>query len=177
MANLGIDNFLANMQGGGLRPNLYKLVLAFPSDIRANQAANKLMFSARATSVPASTFGVVEAPYMGRGAKLAGDRVFDDWNITVMLDTDMVTRDAFVAWSDAMNGHIDNVALAGWGNPSSYMASGEVLLLNREGETIKTYKINGTFPTRVGDIQLAWDSNNQIAQYEVTMAVNWFETA
>lgn len=176
MANLGLDDFLANMKGGGLRPNLFKVVLAFPSSIAGGTtAAFKLQFTAKATALPASNLGVCEAPYMGRTAKFAGDRTFDDWNITVLTDTDMATRDAFTAWSDAMNGHVDNVALAGWGNPSSYMGTGQVLLLDREGNTVKTYNIQGTFPTVVGEIALAWDSNNQVAEFPVTMAVNWFE--
>nr|DAM80095.1 MAG TPA: Baseplate wedge protein [Caudoviricetes sp.]DAU66042.1 MAG TPA: Baseplate wedge protein [Bacteriophage sp.]DAN41514.1 MAG TPA: Baseplate wedge protein [Caudoviricetes sp.]DAR16535.1 MAG TPA: Baseplate wedge protein [Caudoviricetes sp.]DAS75979.1 MAG TPA: Baseplate wedge protein [Caudoviricetes sp.] len=174
-ANLGLDNFLANMQGGGLRPNLFKVILAFPAQVANQQAAFKLQFTAKATSIPASNLGVAIAPYMGREAKFAGDRTFDDWNITVLLDTDMVSRDAFTAWSDAMNGHVDNVALAGWGNPSSYMGSGEVHLLNREGETVKVYNIKGTFPTVVGEINLDWATNNAIAEFPVTMAVNWFE--
>ena len=97
--NMDVASFISNFQGGGLRPNLFKVVLTFPNEVGGQQASNKIMFSCKATSLPASQIGVVNAPYMGRVAKFAGDRIFDDWNITVLLDTDMVSRDAFEKWS------------------------------------------------------------------------------
>ena len=169
--NMDVSSFLSNFNGGGLRPNLYKVVLTFPNEVGGNTAATKIGFSCKATTVPASQLGICEAPYMGRVAKLAGDRIFEDWNITVMLDTDLVSRDAFETWSDLINGHVSNVAIPGWGNPSSYMASAEVYLLDREGNTLRTYNLRGTFPTNVGQIQLGWDMNNQISEMEVTLAV------
>lgn len=168
--------FISNFNGGGLRPNLYKVVLTFPNEVGGNTAATKIGFSCKAATVPASTLGIVEAPYMGRVAKFAGDRTFDDWNITVMLDTDLVSRDAFETWSDLINGHISNVAIPGWGNPSNYMASAEVYLLNREGQTVRTYTLQGTFPILVGEIQLAWDNNNQIAELPITLAVQYWQS-
>lgn len=172
--NMDVSSFISNFQGGGLRPNLFKVVLTFPNEVGGQQASNKIMFSCKATSLPASQIGVVNAPYMGRVAKFAGDRVFDDWNITVLLDTDMISRDAFEKWSDLVNGHVSNVAIPGWGNPSNYMASAEVYLLDREGNTVQKYTIQGTFPINVGEIQLAWDSNDQIAELPCTMAVQYW---
>lgn len=174
--NMDVGSFISNFQGGGLRPNLYKVILMFPTEVGGQQAATKISFSCKATTIPASQIGVVNAPYMGRVAKFAGDRTFDDWNITVMLDTDMVSREAFEKWSDLVNGHVSNVAIPGWGNPSNYMASAEVYLLDREGKTIQTYTIEGTFPINVGEIQLAWDSNDQIAELPVQMAVQYWRS-
>lgn len=174
--NMDVGSFISNFQGGGLRPNLYKVILTFPTEVGGQQAATKISFSCKATTIPASQIGVVNAPYMGRVAKFAGDRTFDDWNITVMLDTDMVSREAFEKWSDLVNGHVSNVAIPGWGNPSNYMASAEVYLLDREGKTIQTYTIEGTFPINVGEIQLAWDSNDQLAELPVTLAVQYWRS-
>ena len=174
--NMDVGSFISNFQGGGLRPNLYKVILTFPTEVGGQQAATKISFSCKATTIPASQIGVVNAPYMGRVAKFAGDRTFDDWNITVMLDTDMVSREAFEKWSDLVNGHVSNVAIPGWGNPSNYMASAEVYLLDREGKTIQTYTIEGTFPINVGEIQLAWDSNDQIAELPVTMGCQYWKS-
>ena len=174
--NMDVASFISNFQGGGLRPNLFKVVLTFPTEVGGAQASNKIMFSCKAASLPSSQIGVVNAPYMGRVAKCAGDRVFDDWNITVLLDTDLVTRDAFEKWSDLVNGHVSNIAIPGWGNPSNYMASAEVYLLSREGETLRKYTIQGTFPINVGEIQLAWDSNDQISELPVTLAVQYWQS-
>ena len=88
----------------------------------------------------------------------------------------MVSRDAFEKWSDLVNGHVSNVAIPGWGNPSNYMASAEVYLLDREGNTVQKYTIQGTFPINVGEIQLAWDSNDQIAELPVTLACQYWQS-
>lgn len=176
MAELGINSFLANFQGGGLRPNLYKVILTFPAAVGGAQASFKASFSCKATEIPASQLGVAEAWYMGRPAKFAGDRTFDDWNITVLLDNDMIVRDAFEAWSDSINANEGNIAIPGWGNPSNYMAQGKVVLIDREGNEGKTYTIESCWPTNVGVVQLAWDQQNQIAEMPVTMAVNWWKS-
>ena len=169
-----VSSFIANFQGGGLRPSRYKVILSFPSEVGGAQTALKVSFTCKATTVPASTVGVAIAPYMGRQIKLAGDREFMDWNITVLLDTDFASRDAFEVWSDNMNGHASNVAIPGWGNPSSYMANAEVHLLDAEGNTVRTYILEGTWPTSVGEINLGYDQTNQIAEMQVTLAVqNW----
>ena len=176
MALQNISNFIANMSGGGLRPNLFRVIITFPNEVGGAQAAQKISFTCKAATLPASQLGVVNAPYMGRVAKFAGDRVFDDWNITVLLDTDLITRDAFEKWSDLVNGHVSNIAIPGWGNPSNYMASAQVELLNREGKAIRTYKIEGTWPINVGEVQLAWDSNDQIAELPCTMAIQYWSS-
>lgn len=172
--NVDVNSFIANFQGGGLRPNLYKVIVTFPTEVGGAQAATKVAFTCKAATVPASNLGIAVAPYMGREVKLAGDRTFDDWNITVMLDSDLVNRDAFEVWSDLANGHVSNVAIPGWGNPTKYMATAEVHLINREGKTIRTYTLEGTWPTVVGEISLGWDNNNQIAEMPVTLAVQYW---
>ena len=176
MALQNISNFIANMKGGGLRPNLFRVILAFPNEVGGAQAAQKISFTCKAASLPASQLGIVNAPYMGRVAKFAGDRVYDDWNITIILDTDLISRDAFEKWSDLVNGHVSNIAIPGWGNPSNYMASGQVELLDREGKAIRTYKIEGTWPVNVGEVQLAWDSNDQVAEMPVQLAVQYWSS-
>lgn len=174
--NVDVNSFISNFTGGGLRPSRYKVVLSFPSAVGGAQAALKVGFTCKAASVPASRVGMAIAPYMGRKIKLAGDREFDDWNITVMLDTDMVTRDAFEVWSDLINGHASNVAIPGWGNPSTYMANAEVHLIDAEGKTLRKYTLEGTWPTSVGEISLGWDQSDTIAEMPVTLAVQYWRS-
>ena len=95
MALQNISNFIANMSGGGLRPNLFRVIITFPNEVGGAQASQKISFTCKSATLPSSQLGVVNAPYMGRVAKFAGDRVFDDWSISVLLDTDLISRDAF----------------------------------------------------------------------------------
>jgi len=98
-------DFLANFQGGGFRPNRYQVILTFPAGVpNALNAATKFGFTCKAAAIPSSQMGVAEIPYMGRQIKVPGDKTWDDWNVTVMLDTDFATRDVFETWHDLILG-------------------------------------------------------------------------
>lgn len=184
MASIGtsVQDFLANFTGGGLRPNRYQVVLSFPNDVLGavgggTATASKISFTCRTASIPASTVGTVQAPYMGREVKFAGDKTYDDWNITVMLDTDLVGRHIFETWHDQIMGFDSNVSTPNFVNPSNYMASGTVTLLNRDGSTLETYTIEAIFPVSVGEVTLGFDQNDQVAEQNVSFAINgWSNT-
>jgi hypothetical protein len=179
MASIGtsVQDFLANFTGGGLRPNRYQIVLSFPNDVLnavggGTTTANKISFTCKTSEIPASTLGVVELPFMGRQVKMAGDKTFDDWTITVMLDTDLIGRHIFEAWHNQIMGFDSNVSTNAFVNPSNYFASGVVTLLDRAGDVLETYVIESIFPTQVGSVALGFDQNDQIAEQQVTFAVN-----
>ena len=66
-----------------------------------------------------STSNVAEipVPFRGRVLKVAGDRTFDPWTITVVNDTDFRIRTAFEKWMNGINKHDDN---SGRTNPVDY---------------------------------------------------------
>jgi len=179
MSSIGtsVSDFLANFQGGGLRPNRYQVVLSFPNDVLAavhggTTSANKISFTCKASSIPASQVGTAQVPYMGRGIKFAGDKTFDDWEITVMLDNDLIGRHIFEAWHDQIMGFDSNVSTQSFVNPANYMASGTVTLLDRAGGILETYTIEAIWPTNLGSVSLGYDTNDSIAEQQVTFAVN-----
>lgn len=171
-----ISDFVANFQGGGARPNLYEVILTFPGSIPNNAAAEKLSFTCRTASLPASNMQAIELPYMGRLIKIAGDRTFEDWNITVFNDTDFIVRDHLERWSNSINAHAGNFAEPGWSNPNFYFADAVVNQLNRQEEIIKSYKMEGIFPLQVGEIQLGFDQNNTVEEFNVMFAVNFWSS-
>lgn len=177
-----VADFLSNFTGGGLRPNRYQVVLTFPNDVLSavgggSATANKISFTCKTASIPATSVGVVEVPYMGRHIKFAGDKQYDDWAITVLLDTDLVGRHIFEAWHNQIMGFDSNVSTANFVNPANYFASGVVTLLNRDGSSLETYTIESIFPSMVGDIQLGYENDNTVAEQQVSFAVNgWSNT-
>ena len=44
---------------------------------------------ARQYGLPAANVGLIEVPFRGRQLKVAGDRTFDTWTVTILNDTDM----------------------------------------------------------------------------------------
>lgn len=174
MPNPSVNAFIANFQGGGARPNLYEVILTFPTLVSNPFATTKASFTCKAATIPASNIGSIDVPYMGRIVKVAGDKTFDDWTVTIINDTDFVVRDAFERWVDRINGHVSNVAAPGWENPSNYYANAIVRQLGREDQVLKEYFVEGIFPTQVGEIQLGYDQNDQIEEFQVTFAVNYW---
>lgn len=168
-----IHTFLANFAGGGARPNRYEVVLTFPAGVpNALPASVKAGFTCRAASIPASNMGVVGVPYKGRTIKVPGDKEWDDWTVQILIDNDFATRDVFERWHDLILGFDSNVASNGFVNPANAYARATVNQLDRYDAIIKTYVIDGMFPSQVGELSLAYDANDQIMEQSVTFAIN-----
>ena len=171
MAILGVDDMKAKLVGGGARPNLFKVTMAFPSYVTANVELASYM--CKATSMPASTIAPITVPFRGSQLQIAGDRTFDPWSVTIINDTDFNVRNSFEQWMNGINQHKQNTGLT---QPSSYMADMIVEQLDKDGTVEKTYNIRGTFPTNLGAIELSYDSENAIEEFEVELQVQYWES-
>ena len=171
MAILGVDDMKAKLVGGGARPNLFKVTMAFPSYVTANVELASYM--CKATSMPASTIAPIAVPFRGRNLQIAGDRTFDPWSVTIINDTDFNVRNSFEQWMNGINQHKLNTGLT---QPSSYMADMIVEQLDKDGTVEKTYNIRGTFPTNLGAIELNYDSENVIEEFEVELQIQYWES-
>ena len=105
-----ITDFKSKLSGGGTRSNLFEVELAFPAAIGVDSnTLDKSRFLVKAAALPASNVSPVEVAFRGRTLKLAGDRTFETWTITVINDTDFAIRSAFEKWSNYMNRLSDNI--------------------------------------------------------------------
>ena len=96
MAILGVDDFKSKIRGGGARPNLFKATVNFPA--YAEGDVELTSFLCRAAQLPASEFAVINVPFRGRQLRVAGDRTFGTWNVSMYNDTTMETRNAMERW-------------------------------------------------------------------------------
>ena len=149
MAILGVDDFKSKLRGGGARPNLFQATVNFPA--YAGGDVELTSFLCEAAQLPASTMGLVTVPFRGRQLKIAGDRTFEPWTVTVINDTDFTVRDSMERWMNGMNAHSANTGLV---NPIDYQADLFVDQLDKDGTTIKRYNFRGTFPTNVSAIDV-----------------------
>lgn len=161
---------------GGARPALFEVYLSIPSGVKADAAsAQKFRFTCRAAQLPASTVGNVEIPYFGRKIKVAGDRTFTDWSVTVMNDEDFLVRSMFEKWSNSLNRMQANVRdVAYYGNENSYKAVMNIVQYSKDGLPIRQYDMVGAFPTNIDAISLDWDTTNQIETFQVTFAYDYW---
>tara|TARA_Y100000385_G_scaffold23305_1_gene22520 strand:+ start:1014 stop:1541 length:528 start_codon:yes stop_codon:yes gene_type:complete len=171
MAILGVDDMKAKLVGGGARPNLFKVTMSFPSYVTANVELASYM--CKASSMPASTIAPIEVPFRGRQLKIAGDRTFDPWGVTVINDTDFNVRNSFEQWMNGINQHKANTGLT---QPSSYMADMIVEQLDKDGTVEKTYNMRGTWPTSLGAIELSYETGDTIEEFEVELQVQYWES-
>ena len=74
---------------------------------------------------------------------------------------------------NGINNMTDNEGIA---NPADYQVDGFIDHLDRNGSTLKSYTYRGLFPTELQGIELGYDKNDAIEQFDVTFAVQYFET-
>ena len=185
MATNNVSTFLRAISQG-IKPNMFSVDISFPGD-GAGDAAN---FSTRdkeltnilckSAALPGSNLGVIEVPFRGRTVKIAGDRTFDTWTATFFADRNMEIRALFEDWANSINSHEGNTAprFLPNGTAEGYMADLYVSQLEKDaeegGSVIRTYRLHHCFPTNVSAIDLAYDSNDQIAEFTVEWQYSFF---
>ena len=174
MALRTITDFKGQLTGGGARPNLFSVALTFPTTVgtqaitNAAAAGSKVEFLAKSAALPASNITPIEVPFRGRVLKVAGERTFDTWSITVINDVDFQIRTAFEEW---MNGINDLNQATGETRPAEYDCDLQVSQLNRAGEPIRSYDFIGCFPTNISQIDLSMDTTDTIEEYSVEFQI------
>ena len=168
-----ITDFKSKLTGGGARPNLFEVVLSFPDAAAPDVTVlDKARFLVKAANLPASNVAAIDVPFRGRTLKVAGDRTFDSWTITVMNDTDFSIRSAFENWMNTINRVSDNTGLT---NTADYQADAFVYQLDRDGSTLRAYHFYDVFPTNVSAIELSYDSGGDVENFTVELQVLWWE--
>ena len=168
-----ISDFKSRLSGGGARPNLFEVELAFPDAVAIdNDVLQKARFLVKAAALPASTIAPIDVPFRGRILKIAGDRTFETWTITVINDTDFSIRSAFEKWMNTINRVSDNTGVT---NPADYHADAYVYQLDRNGDTLRKYHFYDVFPTQVTAIELGYDQGQNIQEFQVELQVTWWE--
>lgn len=167
-----INEIRSQLVKGGARPNLFYVQFDNP----ANSSADfKVPFLVQATEIPAASIGQVQIPYFGRTIKLAGNRVYPDWSVTVMNDEDFLIRNALEEWSNKINAFEQNIRTFGGSEPSRYKATARVTQLGKDGKALRTYRFNGIWPADISGIGLNWGENDTIEQFQVTFAFDWWD--
>jgi hypothetical protein len=162
-----VDQFKAQLSLGGARANYY--LVSGPA-----MGGPDFSYLCRAASLPAATVNAVEVKTPGgRSIKLAGERAFEAWNITVYNDTAMIMRRRFEAWQ---------AQCAQYGNPlgadplDAYGKSDWVVTqLSRSGVAVRSYQFFNMWPQSLGAIDLNFEDAGNIEEFEVTMEYSHYQ--
>lgn len=187
-----ITDFKTALQGGGARANLFEVDIPTIPAVATQGIewdAENFQFLCKAAALPASNVAAIEVPFRGRTLKVAGDRTFDTWTVTIINDEDFKLRSAFEQWMNGIS-KLDNNT--GATNPSSYMARAIVHQLGRGADQgrfsqtnsdisggsgispLRTYLFQDVFPTNVSQIDLSYDSADTIEEYTVEFQVQYW---
>ena len=156
---------------GGVRPSLFQVQIN-PNIGEDANAVEKFTFTCRASEVPAATVDSINVPYFGRQVKLAGDRTFADWSVTVMNDEDYLVRNMFEDWSNKINQLVGNTKLLP-GNSYKF-SDALVTQFSKDGTIIREYNFVGIFPVSISNMALDWDTTNAIQTFDVTFAYDYW---
>jgi len=170
-----ITDFKSKLTGGGARPNLFEVELAFPGAVGVdNDTLQKARFLVKAAALPASTVSPIDVPFRGRVLKIAGDRTFETWTITVINDVDFSIRSAFEKWMNKINKMNDGTGLT---DPEEYQADAYVYQLGRDGGILRSYHFYDVFPTNISTIDLSYETTDTIEEFTVELQVQWWEAS
>ena len=170
-----ISDFKSKLKGGGARPNLFEVELTFPSIVGVqdeNEVIENSRFLVKAANLPASTVANIDIPFRGGILKIAGDRTFETWTITVLNDTSFSIRSAFEKWMNTINKLNDGT---GETDPALYQVDAKVHQLDREGRTLRKYVFKDVFPTNISAIDLSYETTDTIQEFTVEMQVHFYE--
>lgn len=161
--SFNITDFKGAMNLDGARPNLFEVTIPVYD--------RKLVFTCKTAQLPGSTIGVVEVPYFGRMIKLAGNRTFTEWTVSILNDEDFRVRNQIEQWMANINSHSQNRATNLY---NGYSFNATVDQYGKQGNIIKTYNFIGMWPMDLSPIELSWDANDQIEEYQVTFAYQYW---
>ena len=180
--NKTLSQFKSKLVGGGARPNLFEVELTtLPGGIEWD--AEVFRYLCKAAALPASNIAQIDVPFRGRIFKVAGDRTFDVWQITVINDEDFKLRTAFEGWMDQISKLDNNMGAT---EPEAYMTNAKVYQLGRgatasskdsnggSNAVLKEYEFVDIFPTAISAIDLSYDTSDAIEEFTVDFQVQTF---
>ena len=183
--NKTISQFKSALIGGGARPNLFEVELTtLPAGIE--WSADNFRYMCKAAALPASNVAAIDVPFRGRIFKVAGDRTFDTWTVTIINDEGFILRTAMEEWMNQISKLENNLGAT---NPASYMTNAKVYQLGRGSKTssddnsgdkntvLREYEFVDIFPTNISAIDLSYESSDTIEEFTVEFQVQSFSLA
>jgi hypothetical protein len=120
---------------------------------------------------------------------MAGNRTFDNWQVTVLNDEDYLVRNAFEKWSSFINSHENNLrdasvitenGLAAYRSTATvrhYAKTGVFAGGTSAGDAAiptREYTFVNIFPVSVSNIELSWETTDAIEEFTVEFAYDYW---
>jgi len=177
---MNIEDFKSRLGAGGARPNQFLVELSFPTYVGAVDNSYSVLVTGAA--LPASNVNPAIIQYRGREVKLAGERIFDPFTITVVNDTEFSLRAPFEEWMNGMNKRDINTTTDPTGavlTPSDYQKQVIVKHLDRNDKVLPggTYLLQNAFPINMSEIALQYAQNDILEEFTVTFQYSHYDVS
>jgi hypothetical protein len=164
----------------GARANLFEIELTFPTAVISAVGGSATAFSTnmgllcKSAAVPGFTIGVIEVPFRaGRRIKIAGDRTFADWTVTIINDENHTMRNAFNAWVNYVStSNYDSVSKS---TATDYYSTVKIKHLKADGSVSRQYQLTDAYPTDVGALDLSFDSTDTLSEFTVNFQYHYLQ--
>ena len=170
-----INDFKANLIGGGARANQFRVTITPPPGIAIGLDVRRTSFMCKGTNLPAQELTPIEVPFRGRKIYIAGDREFSEtWTTTFINDTDFMIRNALERWSNGINDLALNTGVI---DPADYQTDLTVEQLDRDDTVLKTYIFRSSWPVTISAIELTSENQDALEEFECTWRYQHFEAS
>lgn len=170
MANT-IHNFASALRESA-RPNQFSVEISFPSFVAdAAGHGRDSTYLVKSATIPEVTIEDITLMYRGRQYHEAGEKTFQPWTCTIYNSANFAIRTALEEWA---NGIQQSTSIGGVTIPTQYKTDILIKHLNRNGTVLREYKLIGAYPTTIGQIQLDYESGNQVETFDVTFTYDYF---
>ena len=170
-----INDFKANLIGGGARANQFRVTITAPPGIAIGLDVRRTSFMCKGSNLPAQEMTPIEVPFRGRKIYIAGDREFSEtWTTTFINDTDFMIRNALERWSNGINDLALNTGVI---DPADYQTDLTVEQLDRDDTVLKTYIFRSSWPVTISSIELTSENQDALEEFECTWRYQHFEAS
>lgn len=171
-----INDFKSKFTGGGVRNTMFRCRIIFPQAVvnSVSDLAEDSTFLVKASAIPGANNAVIPIYFRGRQLKVNGDKTFDDWALTVYSDRGYNMRAGFEKWAEIVARHSE---IYGEVEYENYFSRAYITQLDRNHKAIRSYMLEGVWPTAVESIPVAFDAVNQIQEFGVSLAVQYWAAA
>ena len=157
-----INDFKANLIGGGARANQFRVTITPPPGIAIGLDVRRTSFMCKGSNLPAQELTPIEVPFRGRKIYIAGDREF------------AMIRNALERWSNGINDLALNTGVI---DPADYQTDLTVEQLDRDDTVLKTYIFRSSWPVTISAIELTSENQDALEEFECTWRYQHFEAS
>ena len=173
---MNINDFKANLIGGGARANQFRVTITAPVGISIGLDVRRTSFMCKGANLPSTTITEIAIPFRGRNIYIAGDRAAPEpWETTFYNDTDFMIKNAIERWSNGIN---DWVSTQGVIAPADYQTDLTFQPLAYELPIMEQDSVfKNTAITSGAQIDLTSDEATAVEEFSVSWRYQHFEAS